>query len=84
MSIIIDSISIAGLRKTHLQQLANYIINADDGSYYGNKEQYRARHNDLLYIAEKLWSIAGDPDYKIAKRHSTDYFCIKPKRKGRR
>ena len=36
------------LRLTHLEQLEFYIRkNEDDGIYYGNKEQFTKRHNDL-------------------------------------
>ena len=69
MSITIDSISIKGLRKTHLSQLVNYIhARDDDGWYYGNREQFEQRHADLLELANKLKQIVDDPDIVIAKK----------------
>lgn len=36
------------LRLTHLEQLEMYINSYEDsGFYYGNKEQFTKRHNDL-------------------------------------
>jgi len=48
MSIVCDSVSIAGLRATHFQQLQAYVKDVEDaGWYYGNREQFRARHSEL-------------------------------------
>ncbi len=47
-------VDISGLRKTHFQQLLSYIDNRDrEEWYYGNKEQFEKRHDDL-----KKW-VAG-------------------------
>ena len=36
------------LRQTHINQLLNYCIdNEREGSYYGNKEQYEKRHQEI-------------------------------------
>ena len=68
MSVIVDSISIKGLRKTHLSQLVNYIHNRDrEGWYYGNREQFEARHRDLLELASRLEEIVNSDDIKIPK-----------------
>jgi hypothetical protein len=49
MAIVFETLSLAGLRKTHLEQLLSYIQQRDiDGWYYGNKKQFEARHQDLL------------------------------------
>jgi hypothetical protein len=49
MAIVFDTLSLSGLRKTHLEQLLSYIEARDrDGWYYGNKNQFEKRHQDLL------------------------------------
>jgi len=69
MADVIDSISIRGLRKTHLSQLINYIHARDrEGWYYGNREQFEQRHQDLLGFAHRLEDIVNDEDIKIAKQ----------------
>jgi hypothetical protein len=65
MSSTIDSISIRGLRKTHLHQLAEYIRDRD-GSYWGNRSQFERRHADLLKLADQIEAIANDAETKIA------------------
>lgn len=51
MSVVCDSISIVGLRKTHFEQLLSYVESRDEqGWYYGNKLYFEARHEDL-----KVW-----------------------------
>ena len=48
MASAIDSVDIRGLRKTHFNQLRNYISAAgDEGWYYGNKQQFEKRHEEL-------------------------------------
>lgn len=43
------------LRLTHLEQLKMYIdYYSDSGFYYGNKEQFKKRHNELLEWAQDL------------------------------
>ena len=66
MAAQIDSVSIAGMRKTHLMQLASYIRMRDlEGYYYGNKKQFEKRHADLLAFADYLDDIADDKNIKI-------------------
>lgn len=68
MAYQIDSISIRGLRKSHLLQLAGYIRERDrDGYYYGNRSQFEARHEDLLELAERLEEIYSDKNIRIAR-----------------
>jgi len=69
MSFEVDSISIKGLRKTHLEQLSEYIHERDrEGWYYGDREQFEARHQDLLALADELDRLATDPEIKIASK----------------
>jgi len=43
------------LRLTHLEQLEYYIQEYEDsGIYYGNKEQFMKRHNDLKEWVQDL------------------------------
>jgi hypothetical protein len=69
MAHTVDSIPIAGLRKAHLFQLAAYIRNRDhDGWYYSPRDQFEARHKDLLELADLLERLWSDPDVRIAKK----------------
>ena len=69
MAIQIDSLSILGLRKAHLRQLAEYIRHRDvEGWHYGPKEQFEARHADLIAVAESIEEICDDSDVRIATR----------------
>jgi L-lactate utilization protein LutB len=48
MAIVVDSVDIRGLRKTHFEQLMDYLLDAEEqDTYYGNYDQYARRHNDL-------------------------------------
>ena len=69
MAHTVDSISIRGLRKAHLRQLASYIRERDkEGWYYGVREHFDRRHQDLVGIADLLEAIADDPDARVATR----------------
>ncbi len=47
MAIVVDGLSLKGLRKTHLEQLLSYIKERDKTEwYYGNKKQFQKRHVD--------------------------------------
>jgi len=73
---LIDALPIDGFRRTHLRQLAGYIRQRDaDGYYYGNRDQFEARHRDLLEFADMLEGVAEDPDARFPKKAS----WIKPK-----
>ncbi len=66
MAHTVDSISIRGLRKAHLRQLANYIHERDrEGWYYGPREQFERRHADLLELADRIEAIANDEDARL-------------------
>lgn len=68
MATAIDSISIKGMTKAQLRQLADYIFWADRrGDYYGNKDQFYARHIVLLEFAEFLLALANDKNLRIVK-----------------
>ena len=68
MAHTVDSISLAGLRKAHLRQLAAYIrhIHHEDWRY-GCRVQFNARHRDLLALADRLETIADDRDARLPK-----------------
>lgn len=54
------------LRLTHLEQLEMYIDSyADSGFYYGNKEQFIKRHNDLKQWVESLIDEILDKPAKV-------------------
>ena len=66
MAHTVDSISIRGLRKAHLRQLATYIRKRDrEGWYYGPREQFERRHADLLKLADRIEAIANDEDARL-------------------
>jgi hypothetical protein len=67
MAHTVDSISIKGLRKAHLKQLASYIRDRD-GCYYGPREQFEKRHADLLAFADRIEAIADDTDARIPEQ----------------
>jgi hypothetical protein len=68
MATIIDSVSIEGLRKTHLHQLDAYIGWAEEhGIYYGPKDQFVKRHNDLRKWMDSVLEWIDDPNVKIAR-----------------
>jgi hypothetical protein len=48
MAIVLESLPLKGLRKTHLWQLLTYIeAREEEGWYSGNREQFEKRHQDL-------------------------------------
>jgi len=64
----LDSVSIRGLRPAHFKQLlAAYKDVHNSGEYYGNKEQYYRRSEDLLHWLEGLVYMTSDPDARIPK-----------------
>jgi hypothetical protein len=68
MAHVIDSIPLKGFRKSHLRQLASYIHERDrEGWYYGPREQFERRHEDLLALADLLESIVNDPDARLPR-----------------
>lgn len=66
MAHTVENISLKGFRKAHLRQLADYIHARDlEGWYYGPREQFEARHKDLLQLANRLLEIANDRDARL-------------------
>jgi len=59
---IIDSVSIVGLRRVHFEQLAQIIQNhIDTEDYYGNKSQHRRRNIDLAaWVDEIIYEVSKD------------------------
>jgi hypothetical protein len=71
--IVVSSIDISGLRKAHLRQLADYIRARDEIGeqwYSGNREQFEARHVDLLALAATLYELVDNNEKVIAKKSS--------------
>ena len=49
------SVDITGLRATHFEQLLSYVEdNERIGTYYGNKEQYEKRHEEIKEWLEEI------------------------------
>jgi hypothetical protein len=49
MATVFESLSLSGIRLSHLRQLLSYIENRDrEGWYYGPRDQFEMRHKDLL------------------------------------
>lgn len=69
MSNIYDSVSIVGLRKAHLKQLQTYIHERkNDDWYYGHKEQFEIRHEDLVEWIDGICDMFCNPDNKIKEK----------------
>ena len=48
-------VSVKGLRKTHFEQLMQYIYSREDsGIYYGRKDQFIKRHIELKQWCEEI------------------------------
>ena len=48
MSTVFDSVNITGMRKTHFEQLYEYLIERErDEWYYGRKDLFEKRHKEL-------------------------------------
>lgn len=44
----VTGVCICGLRKSHFEQLLSYLEDANrEGSYYGNREEFKKRHAEL-------------------------------------
>ena len=65
MATQIDTVSIVGLKRTHLIQLASYIDDYGEdgdkhGTYYGRKDYFDKRHKELeKWIDAVLTATAG-------------------------
>lgn len=71
MSIIIDSVSIVGLRRVHFEQLLSIIRNHNDTEdYYGNKSQHRRRNVELAaWVNDIIYQVSQD-GVKIPRRNN--------------
>jgi hypothetical protein len=68
MAILFDKVSIRGLRATHFEQLMNLLKEREEeGSYYGNKEQYMKRHAEIKAWLNGIIETARDSDFRIPK-----------------
>lgn len=68
MAILLDRVSIRGLRATHFEQLMNLLKEREeDGSYYGNKEQYMKRQAEVKAWLDGIIEMARDSDFRIPK-----------------
>jgi hypothetical protein len=68
MAVIFESLSLKGLRRTHLEQLLAYIEHRErDGWYYGNKEQFEKRHTELKGWITNAVVYANQEDVRMPK-----------------
>jgi hypothetical protein len=67
MAIVFDCVDIRGLRPTHFSQLLVYLEDRKYG-YYGNKEQFEKRHDDLKKWLEGIISYAKKDGVVIPKK----------------
>jgi len=68
MAIIFDRVSIKGLRATHFEQLMTLLEEREEeGSYYGNKEQYMERQVEIKAWLNGIIETARDSDFRIPK-----------------
>jgi len=62
-------VDIRGLRKAHFNQLRNYVHSRDEeGWYYGNKEQFEKRHEDLKQWIDSVCDLFNQSDVVIEKK----------------
>ena len=69
MATTFESISLQGLRVTHLKQLQSYIYAREDDRYwyYGNKKQFEKRHNELKRWINRAVDYATSEGVKMPK-----------------
>lgn len=68
MATVFESVSLAGLRKAHLNQLVALLKDAQvTGYYWGNREQHEARLADLIRWAESARDYAYQHDVRMPK-----------------
>jgi hypothetical protein len=69
MAIVVDSVDIRGLRKTHFEQLMDYLLDAERlGSYYGNYGQYRKRHTKLKAWLQEIIDLLNSEGVVVPKK----------------
>lgn len=68
MTNIINDVSIKGLRKVHFSQLIQYLDTRDrENWYYGNKEQFQNRHDELYNWIENIIETLSQDGVKVSK-----------------
>lgn len=68
MATTFESISLKGLRISHLKQLSNYIhARDDDGWYYGPKKLFEKRHKELIKWIDSALEYAMSEGVKMPK-----------------
>ena len=76
MATVFESISLNGLRLSHLRQLQSYVHNRDEtGWYYGPKMQFEKRHTELIDWVDSIVEYAESEGVimpKHNKANSTD------------
>ena len=72
MAIIFDNIDITGLRNVHFKQLLNLVLdNESEGGYYGNREQYYKRQQELKTWLQ--WAVRySERNDVIIPKHKSD------------
>ena len=69
MATVFDQINILGLRKTHFEQLLNLVLDKEaNGSYYGNKNQYYKRQQELKEWLQGIVDYSKNNDVIIPKK----------------
>ena len=68
MAITLGTVSIKGLRATHFEQLMDaFLEHEETGVYYGNKEQYYKRSDEIKRWLNSIIDMARDTNYRIPK-----------------
>jgi len=69
MANTLDNIDIRGMRPAHFDQLLTLLYeNEREGSYFGNREQYWKRHEELKTWLENVVEQVYDKNNKIPKK----------------
>ena len=69
MAHVVDSVTIKGLRLTHFHQLQTILNNHQQwGGYYGRKDYWYNRMDDLIEWCDMIVDILDDPDVRIAPK----------------
>lgn len=69
MATTFESISLDGLRLSHLRQLSSYVHSRDEeGWYYGPKEQFEKRHADLVEWVDSAVRYAESEGVKMPNK----------------
>lgn len=69
MATVFDSVNIRGLRATHFEQLLSYLEQREsDGWYYGPRDLFEKRHNDLKEWLNEIIDYARSEGVVIPKK----------------